>query len=173
MTQTRRTAAAFLGAVLILSAAACGKSGYPQPADGSKSFAWEAVDAKMAGPCIAFTATLSGQHRYFDGVRLELEGLSGPDDCPGCPFVPGEVTEFSAKDAGYNPDTGNIAFTYCPRPAQAYRWRLAGISVYSRLPHAVMNDRMLINSEAAPEAEPGEAAEASATPSAPPPSPDE
>lgn len=129
---------------LALASAGCGRSGMPQPADKSKSFAWQEVSAKAAGDCLAFTGILSGAYEYFDGIRLEIAGISGPDDCPGCPFAPDEITELSAKDAGFNRADGSVGFSYCPRKANAYRWRMAGISRYNRLPHATMTDRLLI-----------------------------
>lgn len=137
----------FLAFLLLLGPhllAGCGKSGYPRPGDESKNFAWEEVNAVMAGKCIAFTGTFSGEYQYLDGVRMELDIVAGPEDCPGCPFVPEEVTEFSPKDAGFNPKDGTISFVYCPQKAEAYRWRLAGISVFNKLPHATMIDRLLV-----------------------------
>lgn len=125
----------------------CGKAGMPVPRDESRSFAWESTEASMAGRCIAFTGKLSGAYRYFDGVRLEIATLNGPEDCPGCPFVPGEVTELSIRDVGFDSRDGSIAFSYCPQTANAYRWRLAAISVFSRMPHATMTDRFLIASD--------------------------
>ena len=122
----------------------CGKTGMPVPRDQSKNFAWDEVDAKMVGACIAFTGNFKGAYENFDGIRLELDAIAGPDDCPGCPFVPDEVTEISPKEAGFNIEDGSVAFSYCPRKAEAYRWRLAGISIYNRLPHATMIDRMLV-----------------------------
>lgn len=143
--------------VLLYSLAGCGKAGMPVPKGESRSFAWESTEAAMAGRCIAFRAQLSGAYRYFDGVRLEIATLQGPEDCPGCPFVPTEVTELSTRDVGFNPNDGSIGFSYCPQTANAYRWRLAAISVFNRMPHATMTDRFLVAGdpeiwlEAAPE----------------------
>ena len=133
---------AFLLVLYLLNG--CGKAGTPVPKDESRSFAWESTEASMAGRCIAFTGQLSGAYRYFDGVRLEIATLNGPEDCPGCPFVPTEITELSTRDVGFNAKDGSIAFSYCPQTANAYRWRLAAISVFSRMPHATMTDRFLI-----------------------------
>lgn len=144
---TSRSRTAFLSLALasaLLFSAGCGKSGMPQPQDSSKNFTWETVDAEPAGKCLAFSGKLGGAYRYFDGIRLEIDALSGPEDCPGCPFVPSEVTELSPGEAGFNPKDGTIAFSYCPQPGKAYRWRLAGISVFNRLPHASMTDRLLV-----------------------------
>ena len=125
---------------------ACGKTGNPTPRDRTRSFAWETTHAEGAGACIAFTGSFSGAHRHFNGIRLELQALADVDDCPGCPFIPGEVVELPPKEAGFNPNDGSVAFSYCPKkPAPVYRWRMAGISEYNRMPHAVMiSDRLLV-----------------------------
>lgn len=127
-----------------LLCAACGKTGYPQPQDRSKSFQWKEVTAKAVGDCLAFTGTFEGEYRNFDGLRLELARLDGPEDCPGCPFVPQEITELSPRESGFDRKNGSVAFSYCPQKAPAYRWRLAAISVFNRLPHATMIDRLLV-----------------------------
>lgn len=128
----------------LLLPAGCGKKGFPQPQDTSKNFHWQNVEARLVGNCLAFTGTFEGEYRNFDGLRLEIARLNGVEDCPGCPFVPQEVVEFSPKDAGFDRKTGAIAFSYCPQKAAAYRWRLAGISIFNRLPHATMTDRLLV-----------------------------
>lgn len=130
--------------LIVYLLAGCGKAGYPRPQDESRAFEWGEVNAKMVGKCIAFTGNFTGRYEYFDGVRLEIDSLSGPEECPGCPFVPDEVTEIPPRESGFNPEEGSIAFSYCPKVAKAYRWRLAGISIDSRLPHAVMVDRLLV-----------------------------
>ncbi len=133
-----------LALCLLCLAAGCGKKGMPQPADTSKSFQWKEVQAKAVGNCMAFTGSFSGAYRNFDGVRLEIAGVNGPEDCPGCPFVPKEVVELSPAEAGFDKDKGTIAFSYCPIKAKAQRWRIAGISVYNRLPHTVSLEQMLV-----------------------------
>lgn len=122
----------------------CGKTGYPVPPENSRAFVWKEVNAKMAGRCIAFSGSLEGAYENFDGVRVELDILSGPEDCPGCPFTAEETAEISPSKAGFSRATGTVGFSYCPQKAPAYRWRLAGISRYSRMPHATMNDRLLV-----------------------------
>jgi hypothetical protein len=98
------------------------------------------------GACIAFTGSFSGAYRHFSGIRLELQTLRSVDDCPGCPFTPDEIVELSPSEAGFNPNNGTVAFSYCPRKtAPMYRWRMVGINEYNRMPHAVMiSDRLLI-----------------------------
>lgn len=138
---------ALLAAVCLLSLfllAGCGKKGFPQPQDTSKSFTWKEVNAKAVGNCLAFTGSFDGAFKNFDGIRLEIARLNGPEDCPGCPFVPQEITEISVRDTGFDRKNGTIAFSYCPQKAAAYRWRLAAISVFNRLPHATMVDRLLV-----------------------------
>jgi hypothetical protein len=130
--------------LLALGVTGCGKKGLPQPSDPSRSFSWKSVDAKPVGNCLAFSGTLEGQYKNLDRLRLELAPLKDASDCPGCPFVAKEVTELSPSDAGFNPDTGDVSFSYCPQKANAYRWRLAGINVFNHLPYAGMNDRLLI-----------------------------
>ncbi|MDR2573759.1 MAG: hypothetical protein LBC94_05355 [Desulfovibrio sp.] len=143
--QTRRILL-FAGFSLLLALlpAGCGKKGFPQPQDTSQKFSWKEVDAKAVGDCLAFTGSFEGEYRNFDGIRLEISRLNGPEDCPGCPFIPQEVTELSAREAGFDRKNGAIAFSYCPQRASAYRWRLAAISVFTRLPHADMTDRLLV-----------------------------
>lgn len=125
---------------------ACGKTGNPAPPDKSRFFAWEETNAEPAGQCIAFTGSFSGAYKHFNGIRLELQSLTSLEDCPGCPFTPDEVAELSPRETGFNPDTGTVAFSYCPRkPAPVYRWSMAGMSKYSRMPHAIMvGDRLLV-----------------------------
>ncbi len=143
-----RTVSTTLGFALCLAClclfAACGKKGMPQPNDPSRSFSWKHVEAKAVGNCIAFTGAFQGAYDNYDGVRLELSRVNGPEDCPGCPFVPEEVLEFSPQETYFDKKSGTIAFSYCPSPANAYRWRLAGISIYNRLPHTVSPEQMLI-----------------------------
>ncbi|MDL2316688.1 hypothetical protein LJC59_06370 [Desulfovibrio sp. OttesenSCG-928-A18] len=135
---------AVLALVMLLGLGACGKTGFPEPQDPSRSFAWKEVNAKVIGRCLAFTGSFEGAYENFGGLRLEIAGLDGPDECPGCPFVPEETNEISPREAGFDRNSGSIAFSYCPQKARAYRWRLAGISVYSRLPHATMVDRLVV-----------------------------
>lgn len=130
--------------IVVYLLSGCGKTGYPAPPDDSRAFAWKEVSAKMAGRCIAFSGSFSGAYENFDGIRVELDILKGPDDCPGCPFTAEEVAEISPSKAGFSRSAGTVGFSYCPQVAPAYRWRLAGISRYSRMPHAIMNDRLLV-----------------------------
>jgi hypothetical protein len=130
--------------ILALLFSACGKTGYPQAADGDLSLTWLESGAAPAGRCASFTGKLGGALRNFGGIRLELEGLNSTADCPGCPFIADEAAELSPADAGFDGVSGEIGFSYCPRPAAAYRWRMIAMSALSRLPHAVMTDRLLI-----------------------------
>jgi hypothetical protein len=124
---------------------ACGKKGPPEPRDSSKTFRWAEVNADMNGPCLGFSGSLEGAYGNLDSVRMELAPVNGPEDCPGCPFVPRETALFSPSEADFNPGTGELAFAYCPAPAMAYRWRLIGISIYTSLPHAVSAVKMTGN----------------------------
>ena len=110
-------AALFLFRVLVT--VACGKKGDPEPRDPSKSFSWAETSATMAGKCLAFTGKLQGAYGNLDEVRLELSAVGGPDDCPGCPFVPREVYTYSPQDVGFSARDGSIGFSYCSGPAPA------------------------------------------------------
>jgi hypothetical protein len=129
------TALLFLFCLLALPS--CGKKGPPEPRDSSRTFHWAELTADMTGPCLTFSGALEGAHGNLDSIRMELSPVNGPEDCPGCPFVPRETALFSRADAGFDPQTGDISFAYCPVPAMAYRWRLIGVNMYSSLPHAV------------------------------------
>ena len=145
---TTRSPLPLLAALLfscILVTAACGKKGGPEPRDASKSFSWTEVSASMAGRCLAFTGKLQGAYGNLDELRLELSAVGGPDDCPGCPFVPREVYTYSPQDVGFNAKDGSIGFSYCPGKAEAYQWRLIGVSVYNSLPHAVSPVQTTVN----------------------------
>ena len=126
--------AALLALVLLPG---CGKKDMPVPNDPARNFSWEQVDASKSGNCLALSGKFTGAYENLDSLRLELAPVSGPEDCPGCPFVPKEILYFSRSEAGFNQDTGAIGFSYCPKPAAAYRWRLTGISIFNRLPHTV------------------------------------
>jgi hypothetical protein len=129
----------------LLAPTACGKKDPPEPRDSSKTFRWTAVNAEITGPCLGFSGALEGAHGNLNSVRLELAAVNGPEDCPGCPFVPREITQFSPSEAGFDPAGGEVAFAYCPAPAMAYRWRLIGINIYTSLPHAVSPVKMTAN----------------------------
>ena len=147
-----------LAAVLLcgcaLLAAGCGKKGFPIPKDASRNFSWQETEAKAVGNCLVFSGSFTGAYQNFDGIRLEIAPVNSPEDCPGCPFVPREVTEIAPREAGFDAKAGTVSFSYCPQPANAYRWRLAGISRFNRMPHATMTDRIVIvNHEAFSEPE--------------------
>lgn len=128
----------FLPLVLLCAAlAACGKSGLPNPGDPTKAFNWQTYEAKTIGSCLAFSGKLEGAYSNLDAVRLELAPINDDSDCPGCPFVAKETVTFSPKEAGLERNSGAYSFSYCPSKAQAFRWRLVGINIYSSLPYAV------------------------------------
>lgn len=143
-TVIKKQTSLYLFCVLSLIIAGCGKVGMPEPQDAQHSFFWDAIQAEPYGTCLAFSGLLSEAHHNLDKIRLELAAINGADDCPGCPFVPKQVLFFSPSEAGYNPDDGTIAFSYCPTPAKAYRWRLSGISKYSRIPHTISYEQMTV-----------------------------
>ena len=145
---TRLAPLAVLCALALCAAAmgGCGKTGSPVPPDKLRTFSWQESNAEPAGKCIAFTGAFSGAYKHFNGIRLELQALRNLEDCPGCPFTPDETVELSPKDAGFNPNDGSVAFSYCPRrSAPVYRWSMAGINEYISMQHAAMlTDRLLV-----------------------------
>ncbi len=139
-----RAATPLLLLFCLFLASACGKEGLPQPQDASRTFSWEEVNAKPTGNCLTFTGKLTGAYDHFNGIRLETAPVNGPDDCPGCPFVPKEIVAFTPAQSGFNPDTGEIVLAYCPQPALSHRWRIIGVDVYNSLPHAVSTVRLTV-----------------------------
>lgn len=138
---------AVLLASSVLLLAACGKEGMPQPRNTAKTFAWKNVTAKESGNCIIFSGIFEGAHENLDQIRLELASVNGPEDCPECPFVPKEIVFFSKQEAGYNDALGEIRFSYCPKKAPAYRWRLAGVSIFNSIPHSISPVRILVTDQ--------------------------
>lgn len=143
-TALRTTLLAMLLAGGLLLLAACGKEGMPQPRDTAKAFTWKSVTAKESGNCIIFTGLFEGAHENLDQIRLELASVNGPEDCPECPFVPKEIVFFSKQEAGYNDSLGEIRFSYCPKKAPAYRWRLSGVSIFNSIPHSISSVRVIV-----------------------------
>lgn len=140
----------FTGLILLLGLpllVSCGKTGLPQANDPKRNFAWETIEAKPYNKCLAFEGQLSGAYQYLDRVRLELAPIDSPADCPGCPFLPKDDVLLTPKEAGLNMGDGTVTFSYCPRPAKAYRWQVSGISRYSRVPNAVSNDQITLFEE--------------------------
>ena len=143
------TSRALPGRVLVLfifclMTLSCGKPGMPVPKDPSRNFTWKDIIAAPVNNCISFSGTIEGAYRNLEGVRLELAPVNGPEDCPGCPFVPKEILDFTRNEVGLNMETGEFGFSYCPGKAKAYRWRLAGVNSYNRLPHALTSVQLLL-----------------------------
>ena len=131
-------------AVIAGLGAACGKKGDPEPQDPSKSFTWKEAQASSVNNCFVFSGSLDGAYSNLDHLRLELAAVSGPEDCPGCPFVPGEIQVLSPTEAGFDSINGTVSFTYCPRQSPAYRWRVSAINIHKNLPFAATQEEMLI-----------------------------
>lgn len=121
---------------LLAFSSACGKKGFPQPDDPEKKFSIAAVEARVEGNCLVIQAQLEGAYGNIEALRLDIEGSSLADACIPCPFVPNETEFFSRHDVTFDIQTGALSFSYCPKPAEMYRWRLSGISRYSTIPHA-------------------------------------
>lgn len=122
--------------VLLALATACGKKGFPQPDDPERKFTIAAVEARAEGHCLVIQAQFEGAYGNIEELRLDLEGSSLEDACLPCPFVPNETEFFSRHDVTFDIQTGALSFSYCPKPADIYRWRLSGISRFSSIPHA-------------------------------------
>ena len=133
---------ALLGVAIL--ATGCGKTGMPKPKDGSESFEITSTEATPSKNCLTISGLVTGAFRNLDALRLEVSAINGPEDCPGCPFVPSEVEQLSRKDINLNLEDGSFGFTYCPQKAPAYRWRVAGISKYNTIPNSVTFDKMVI-----------------------------
>lgn len=121
---------------LLGMASACGKKGYPQPDDPERKFSIAAAEARVEGHCLIIQAQLEGAYANIEALRLDIEGSSLEKSCLPCPFVPNETEFFSRHDVTFDIQTGALSFSYCPKPAEIYRWRLSGISRYSAIPHA-------------------------------------
>lgn len=117
-------------------ATACGKKGFPQPDDPERKFRIAAAEARVEGHCLIIQAQLEGAYANIEALRLDVEGSSLEDACLPCPFVPNETEHFSRHDVTFDIQTGLLSFSYCPKPAEIYRWRLSGISRFSSIPHA-------------------------------------
>lgn len=130
--------------IFVLAATGCGKKGDPEPKDPQKAFAWKEVSMSSVNYCLNFSGTLDGAYGNLDYIRLDLAAVDGPEDCPGCPFVPGETHTMSPEQVQFNSKAGTVNFTYCPLRAQAYRWQVSGVNVYRSLPHAVTQEGLLV-----------------------------
>lgn len=123
---------------LLLICAACGKVGDPQPRQNSRSFVWQEVRVTPVNNCLDIRAAMSGVYGNLHSVRLELDGVSGPDDCPACPFHPSETYVLEDLKQSFNSSTGELHFSYCPREtAPLYRYRLIGINIFDTSQHAI------------------------------------
>ncbi|MDL2306479.1 hypothetical protein LJC48_00415 [Desulfovibrio sp. OttesenSCG-928-C06] len=136
---------AMLALCLVIPVSGCGKAGAPKPRKSSRSFVWQQVDIVPAGKCLEVNAVMSGVYTNLNSVLLEIDGVSGPEDCPGCPFQPSETYKSDKLSEIFNPSTGTLKFSYCPREqADAYRARLIGTNIYDTTRHAVSTERMIV-----------------------------
>ena len=126
---------------------ACGKEGMPKPRPSLRDFAWQDVSAEKQGDCLVFTGTFEGAHQNLDQIRLELAPLDNEQNCATCPFLPREIVLFSTRQAHYDQSIGRISFSYCPQKSPAYRWRLTGLSIYSKIPHSVSPIKVTVMEE--------------------------
>ena len=143
-TKTLRTGTCGLILLLALTAVGCGKIGNPSPAKSPDVFDFAASSAASSGNCLVIQGTISGAAANLEYMGLELAPLSGPDDCPGCPFNPRESTEFNDTDIQLDAN-GRFTFSYCPDlAAPMYRWRLVGKNVHRGMPYVLTNPRVVV-----------------------------
>ena len=124
----------FVATVAII--AACGKYGPPQPQDPKRNFSFAATQANVSGNCLNFITQVEGAHQNIDRIRLELSPVNFDEDCPTCPFSADEVVYFMPSETKMDASNGELTFSYCPKPAKGYRWRILGVSRFSTVPHA-------------------------------------
>ena len=106
--------AAALTLCLLVPLVGCGKEGPPKPRKSSRSFVWQQVDITPVGNCLEVNAIMSGVYTNLSPVILEIDGVSGPEDCPGCPFQPSETYSSDKPSEISNPNTGTLRFFSCP-----------------------------------------------------------
>lgn len=141
MGNPKRTIIRYRSALIILAlfgflAAGCGKSGFPQPDDPKRKFTIAATNARVENGCLIIQAQLAGAYTNIEELRLDVEAGNLEDICLQCPFVPTETEFFAKEDVTFEVKSGALSFSYCPKPADSYRWRLSGISRFSSIPHA-------------------------------------
>ena len=125
--------------------ASCGKKGDPKPRQASRSFVWQEVSITPASGCLDVMATMSGVYTNLDSIILELAPVKGAEDCPGCPFQPTEHYKQDNLSKAFNPQSGVLHLTYCPRvKAPAYRARIVGTNVFDTSRHAVSAESLVI-----------------------------
>ncbi len=145
-TYTRAFMLCCLTLAMGIALAGCGKMGDPKPVKSQDTFEFAAFSASGANNCLVLQGAVSGNIANVEAIGLDLAPVTGPEDCPGCPFNPREYAEFSPTDAQLDAQSGRFAFSYCPGgiSAPAYRWRLVGKNVYHGLPYVLTNPRMTV-----------------------------
>jgi hypothetical protein len=137
-----------LGLLICLCPAAlsaCGKDGDPKPRQSTRSFVWQEVNITPIANCLEVRAVMSGVYNNLESVILEMDAVNGPEDCPGCPFSPGETYTQEKNSKVFDPNRGALHFTYCPRQkGAAYRARIVGVNVFDTSRHAVSAEHMVI-----------------------------
>lgn len=127
------------------SLAGCGKAGPPRPPKNTRAFVWQNISADPSLLCLDVHATMSGMYSNLSAVVLELSAVSGPEDCPGCPFLTTEEHTVADLNSVFNPNTGTLHFSYCPvRTAPAYRYRLIGKNKHNTTQHAVSPESFVV-----------------------------
>lgn len=136
---------ALLAASCLVFIGGCGKSGMPVPKKTQDMFAITEPGIAVIGNCFAARGTVTGAIANVDTVMIEIAPILSYDDCPGCPFVPQEYSEFSASGIQLDQETGQFMLSFCPTvSAPMYRWRLVGKNVFLGLPHATTTPQVVV-----------------------------
>ncbi|MDL2209977.1 hypothetical protein LJC26_04150 [Desulfovibrio sp. OttesenSCG-928-O18] len=131
-----------LGLILL---GGCGKEGMPSPKKTQDTFTITGAGASPMGNCLVAKGTVAGAIANMDTMMIEVAPILSYDDCPGCPFVAQEYSEFSASGIDLDRKSGQFMFSFCPStPAPMYRWRLVGKNVFPGLPHATTTPQVVI-----------------------------
>ncbi len=103
---TKKILPLFVLCLFLAALPACGIKGDPKPRQSSRSFVWQEVGITPAGSCLDVNAVMSGVYGNLSGVMLELSGVNGPEDCPGCPFLPSETYTVDNFERLFNQQNG-------------------------------------------------------------------
>lgn len=123
----------------------CGKSGMPSPKKTQETFTITGAALSAMGDCVVARGKIQGAAQNVETLVIELAPIDSYDDCPGCPFVAREYSEFSDYAAQLDDKTGDFMFSYCPAsPAPMYRWRLVGKNVFRGLPYATTTPQIMV-----------------------------
>lgn len=122
----------------------CGKQGRPSPKKTQDTFTITGAAATVMNACLVTNGVVEGAIQNVDTVTIEVAPIVASDECPGCPFVPQEWSEYDGPAIRLDMQSGRFGFSFCPStPAPMYRWRLVGKNVYRGLPHATTTPQVV------------------------------